>query len=83
MEPVTIQALRAHLPRVIAAVEAGQHFVLTSGGREIADIIPRATPAHRTARERVLHELGEGAATDRTLRDDLDALLAELTDDVA
>lgn len=83
MEPVTIPALHDHLPRVLAAVEAGRHVVLTRDGREIADIIPRGTPPAGTARERILHELAEGAASDRTLRDDLDALLAELSDDVA
>jgi len=83
MEPVTIPALHDELPRVLAAVEAGRHVVLTRDGREIADIIPRGTPPTGSARERILLELVEGAASDRTLRDDLDALLGELTDDIA
>jgi prevent-host-death family protein len=38
---VSVRELRNHTARVITAVEAGEHVVLTKYGRPVAEIVPR------------------------------------------
>ncbi|MBW8060342.1 MAG: type II toxin-antitoxin system prevent-host-death family antitoxin [Solirubrobacterales bacterium] len=38
---VSVRELRNHTARVITAVEAGEHVVLTKHGRPVAEIVPR------------------------------------------
>ncbi len=83
MRSVSIRELRNHTSDVIAAVEAGERIVLTSNGRPIADVVPHIERSRWVPGDLVLAALAGGAAADRDLRDDLDAVLGGTTDDVA
>lgn len=83
MRPVSVRELRNHTANVIAAVEAGERVVLTSNGRPIADVVPHVDRSRWVPGDLVLQALIEGAAADRELQPDLDAVLGGTTDDIA
>ncbi len=83
MRSVSIRELRNHTADVIASVEAGERVVLTSNGRPIADVVPHAQRSRWIPGDSILRALAEGAAADRGLRADLDAVLGGSTDDLA
>lgn len=83
MRSVSIRELRNRTAEVIASVEAGERIVLTSNGRPIADVVPHLERARWIPGDLVLQALASGAAADRELREDLDAILGGTTDDVA
>lgn len=82
MRSVSIRELRNRTTDVVAAVEAGERVVLTSNGRPIADVVPHVERARWVPGDLVLQALADGAAADRQLPDDLDAVLDGTTDDV-
>lgn len=82
MRSVSIRELRNHTTDVMAAVEAGERIVLTSNGRPIADVVPHVERSRWVPGDLVLEALISGAAADRALRDDLDAVFGGTTDDV-
>jgi prevent-host-death family protein len=83
MRTVSIRQLRNETSAVIAAVEAGERVVLTNHGRPVADVVPHVERSRWVPRDLVLEGLATGAAADRGLRADLDAVLSGTTDDVA
>jgi len=83
VRPVSIRELRNHTADVVAAVEAGERVVLTSNGRPIADVVPHVERSRWVPADLLLQALAEGAAADRELRGDLDAVLGGTTDDIA
>jgi len=83
MRSVSIRELRNQTADVIASVEAGERIVLTSNGRPIADVVPHVERARWIPGDAVLRALADGAAADRELRTDLDAVLRGTTDDIA
>ncbi len=83
MRSVSIRELRNHTADVIASVEAGERVVLTSNGRPIADVVPHVERSRWIPGELVLEALVNGAAADRALLDDLDAVFGGTTDDIA
>ncbi len=83
MRSVSIRELRNQTADVIASVEAGERIVLTSNGRPIADVVPHVERARWIPGDSVLRALADGAAADRELRTDLDAVLRGTTDDIA
>lgn len=83
MRSVSIRELRNHTADVIAAVEAGERIVLTSNGRPIADVVPHTERSRWIPGDLVRQALTDGAAADRELRADLDAVLGGTTDDIA
>jgi len=82
MRSVSIRELRNHTTDVVAAVEAGERVVLTSNGRPIADVVPHVERSRWVPGDLVLQALADGAAADRQLQDDLDAVLGGTTDDI-
>ncbi len=56
---VSVRELRNHTGRVIAAIESGEHVVLTVHGRPVADIVPRLERSERRSSERLLSDLAE------------------------
>lgn len=82
MRAVSIRELRNRTADVVAAVEAGERIVLTSNGRPIADVVPHVERSRWVPGELVLQALADGAAADRHLQDDLDAVLGGTTDDI-
>jgi prevent-host-death family protein len=82
MRSVSVRELRNHTADVIAAVEAGERIVLTSNGRPIADVVPHMERSRWVPGDFVLEALAGGAAADRELREDLDAVLGGTTDDI-
>lgn len=82
MRSVSVRELRNHTGDVIAAVEAGERIVLTSNGRPIADVVPHIERARWVPGDLVLAALAGGAAADRELRRDVDAVLGGTTDDI-
>ncbi len=82
---VSVRELRNHTGRVIAAIESGEHVVLTVHGRPVADIVPRCQRAERRPSERLLIDLEEisdlaGRLGVHSDEDDFDVLLT--TDDM-
>lgn len=59
---VSVRELRNHTGRVIAAIESGEHVVLTVHGRPVADIVPRYERIERRPSERLLSDLEEISA---------------------
>lgn len=59
---VSVRELRNHTARVVAAIESGEHVVLTVHGRPVADIVPRVVRSERRSTEAVLAGLGGIAA---------------------
>lgn len=82
MRLVSIRELRNHTSEVIASLEAGERIVLTSNGRPIADVVPHYARSRWVPSDLVLQTLADGAAADRGLRADLDAVLGGTTDDI-
>ncbi|CAN5517191.1 hypothetical protein BH20ACT18_BH20ACT18_06850 [soil metagenome] len=56
---VSVRELRNHTGRVIAAIESGEHVVLTVHGRAVADIVPRNQRSERRPSERLVSDLEE------------------------
>jgi prevent-host-death family protein len=83
MRSVSVRELRNHTADVIACVEAGERIVLTSNGRPIADVVPHVQRSRWIPGALVCQALVDGAAADRGLRDDLDAVLGGTTDDLS
>ncbi len=54
---VSVRELRNHTARVIAAIESGEHVVLTVHGRPVADIVPRNERSERRPSELLLRDL--------------------------
>jgi prevent-host-death family protein len=83
MRSVSIRELRNRTSDVIASVEAGERIVLTSNGRPIADVVPHVERSRWVPGDLLLNALANGAAADRELQDDLDAVLHGTTDDIS
>jgi prevent-host-death family protein len=64
---VSVQDLRNHTAKVMAAVEAGTPVTLTVHGRPVADIIPHAHRQERRPSEVVYSELDRLAVRAREL----------------
>jgi prevent-host-death family protein len=56
---VSVRELRNHTAKVIAAIESGEHVVLTVHGRPVADIVPRVVRSERRSTEAVFADLAE------------------------
>lgn len=82
MRSVSIRELRNRTSDVIASVNAGERIVLTSNGRPIADVVPHIERSRWVPGDLVLQALADGAAADRELRHELDAVLGGSTDDI-
>lgn len=77
--------MRNHTARVIAAIESGEHVVLTVHGRPVADIVPREQRSERRSSEAFLADLAEISALAKDLgveSDPADFDLGGTTDDV-
>ncbi len=83
MRLVSIRELRNHTTDVVAAVEAGERIVLTTNGRPVADVVPHVERSRWVPGDLVLRALADGAAADRGLRGDLEAVFGGTTDDMA
>ena len=55
---VSVRELRNHTAKVVAAIESGEHVVLTVHGRPVADIVPRVLRSERRSTEAVLAGFG-------------------------
>lgn len=64
---VSVRELRNHTARVIAAVESGEHVVLTVHGRPVADIRPHETRSESRPMNVVVDELNALAELAREL----------------
>jgi len=78
---VGVRDLRNHTAKVLDAVRAGEHVVLTVHGEPIADIVPHRVRRRWLSGSALRDHLVEDAA-DPGLRDDLDELAGETLADL-
>ncbi len=82
MTEIAARELRNHTADVLRRVEAGEQVTITSRGRPVAELVPpRQTRRTPISREELLRRLGRAQA-DPGLRDDLELLAGDTTDDL-
>lgn len=45
MQTITLEQAQSQLPSLVAALETGERFVITSGGRQVGQLVPLAGAA--------------------------------------
>lgn len=78
---VSVRDLRNHTSRVVAAIEAGEAVTLTVRGEPVADIVPHRRRTRWLPGGWLAEQL-EHRAADPGLRDDLDRLAGQTTDEL-
>ncbi len=81
MSVVSARDLRNHTAEVIRRVERGEHVIITSYGVATAEVVPIRAQKARSIRRADLMRILEHPA-DIGLRDDLNLLGGETTDDL-
>ncbi len=82
MVEVATRELRNDTAGVLRRVEAGETVVITVRGRAVADLIPHRPDEPRWMPREELIELLKTHSADPGLRDDLERLAGETTDDL-
>ncbi|HEX5594104.1 MAG TPA: type II toxin-antitoxin system prevent-host-death family antitoxin [Solirubrobacterales bacterium] len=79
---VASRELRNHTAGLLRRVEAGEKIVITRRGKPVADLVPHRRAASRWfTPDEVLEVIAQNAA-DPGLKDDLERLVGENTDDL-
>jgi prevent-host-death family protein len=82
MKEVTDKDLRLRTRFLLRRVEAGESLVITVRGKPVADLIPHKPDAQRWMPRDELIALLETHSADPGLRDDLERLAGETTDEL-
>jgi prevent-host-death family protein len=82
MVEVATRELRNDTAGVLRRVEAGETVVITVRGRAVADLIPHRPDEPRWMPREELVELLKTHSADPGLRDDLERIAGETTDDL-
>ena len=82
MVEVATRELRNDTAGVLRRVEAGETVVITVRGRAVADLIPHRPSEPRWMPREELIELLKTHSADPGLRDDLERIAGETTDDL-
>lgn len=79
---VASRELRNDTAGLLRRVEEGERIVITRRGKPVADLVPHQRPVSRWFTPDEVVEIIEKNAADPGLRDDLDRLVGETTDDL-
>lgn len=82
MMEVAMRELRNETARVLRHVEAGEAVLLTKRGKPVAEVVPRRPDEPRWMPREELVELLKTHSADPGLRDDLERIAGETTDDL-
>lgn len=74
---IAVRELRNHGAKVLARVQAGETFTITSAGKPVAELRPLSTPARPrlTAQELIARRKGIGRVDPDRMKADLDQML--------
>jgi prevent-host-death family protein len=79
---VASRELRNDTAGLLRRVEQGETIVITRRGKPVADLVPHRRATSRWLTPDEVMEIVEQSAADPGLRDDLDRLVGETTDDL-
>jgi len=79
---VASRELRNDTAGLLRRVEEGEKIVITRRGKPVADLVPHKRPVTRWFTPDEVVEVIEKNAADPGLKDDLDRLVGETTDDL-
>jgi prevent-host-death family protein len=79
---VASRELRNDTGGLLRRVEAGETIVITLRGKPVADLVPHSRVASRWFTPEEVVEVIEKSAADPGLKDDLERLVGETTDDL-
>lgn len=79
---VASRELRNDTAGLLRRVEAGEKIVITRRGKPVADLVPHRRAASRWFSPDEVVEVIEQSAADPGLKDDLERLVGETTDDL-
>lgn len=79
---VASEELRNNTAEVLRRVEAGEHLIITSRGKPVAELVPVRRPQRRWMPYEELIELLATAQADPGLREDLARYAGDTTDDL-
>jgi prevent-host-death family protein len=79
---VASRELRNDTAGLLRRVEAGEKIVITRRGKPVADLVPHRLATSRWFSPNEVVEVLEQSAADPGLRDDLERLVGETTDDL-
>ena len=82
MVEVASRELRNDTAGVLRKVEAGETVVITRRGKPVADLVPHESGGSAWLSRDEVIEIVEGHAADPGLRDDLERLTGDTTDDL-
>lgn len=78
-DKVSVRELRINTSQVLRRIESGEQLTVTVDGRPVADLVPRPMRAQWLPKRRALPLFG---MADPALRDELDEVFPETTDDL-
>jgi prevent-host-death family protein len=79
---IASRELRNDTAGLLRRVEKGESIVITRRGKPVADLVPHRHPTSRWFTPDEVMEVIEHSAADPGLRDDLDRLVGETTDEL-